>query len=56
MSFLLTLGQWSSGYEARKSAHKSDGIIDELFLLFLFFLFFTFSSKKKCVNAFPLVS
>jgi hypothetical protein len=33
------MGQWSSGYEARKSAHKSDGIIGELFPLFLFFIF-----------------
>ena len=30
------MGQWSSGYETRKSAHKIDGIIGELFPLYLF--------------------
>ncbi len=33
------MGQWSSGYETRKSAHKIDGIIGELFPLYLFFIF-----------------
>jgi hypothetical protein len=35
------MGQWSSGYDVRKSAHKSDdrldGILGELFPLFFFF-------------------
>ena len=30
------MSQWSSGYDAIKRAHKSDGIIGELFPLFLF--------------------
>jgi len=42
--YTTDMGQWSSGYETRKSAHKSDGIIDEFFPLFFSFLEITILS------------
>jgi len=42
--YTIGMGQWSSGYDYRRNAHKNDGIFDELFPL-SFFSFFVITKS-----------